>query len=190
MIKIAINGFGRIGRTFFRVIFNNPNYRVVAINDLSETRILSHLLKYDSIHGHFPFPVSFDKNNLIVKKTKIPVFKIKEKNNFPWKKLSVDLVIESTGKYLKQQDAFFHINAGAKKVIITAPSKEKDIKTIVLGVNHNIINGTEKIIIATGTTNAFTLDTSYTEDVINAKTAEKRKKHAKTRKHGHTPMEK
>ena len=146
MIKIAINGFGRIGRTFFRVIFNNPNYRVVAINDLSETRILSHLLKYDSIHGHFPFSVSCDKNNLIVKKTKIPVFKIKEKNNFPWKKLSVDLVIESTGKYLKQEDAFFHINSGAKKVIITAPSKEKDIKTIVVGVNHNIINGAEEII--------------------------------------------
>ncbi len=146
MIKIAINGFGRIGRTFFRVIFNNPDYKIVAINDLSNIKVSSHLLKYDSIHGRFPFSVSCDDSNLIIENEKIPFFNFSENKNFPWKDLSVDLVIESTGNYLKEELAFWHIKSGAKKVIITAPPKEKSIKTIVLGVNHNIIEYSDSIV--------------------------------------------
>ena len=146
MIKIAINGFGRIGRTFFRVIFNNPDYKIVAINDLSNIKVSSHLLKYDSIHGRFPFSVSCDDSNLVIENEKIPFFNFSENKNFPWKDLSVDLVIESTGNYLKEELAFRHIKSGAKKVIITAPPKEKSIKTIVLGVNHNIIEYSDSIV--------------------------------------------
>ncbi len=140
MIKIAINGFGRIGRTFFRVVFNNPNYKIVAINDLSDVKVLSHLLKYDSIHGRFPFLVSCDNNNLIVKGEKIPILNFPENKNIPWKDFSVDLVIESTGSYLTKKLALNHIKSGAKKVILTAPPKEKSIKTVVFGVNNNIID--------------------------------------------------
>ena len=140
MIKIAINGFGRIGRTFFRVVFNNPNYKIVAINDLSDVKVLSHLLKYDSIHGRFPFLVSCDNKNLIVKGEKIPVLNFSENKNIPWGDFSVDLVIESTGNYLTKKLALNHIKSGAKKVILTAPPKEKSIKTVVFGVNDNIID--------------------------------------------------
>ena len=146
MIKIAINGFGRIGRTFFRVVFNNPNYKIVAINDLSDVNLLSHLLKYDSIHGRFPFSVSFDSNSLVVNNEKIPVLNFSQNKNIPWEDFSVDLVIDSTGKYLTRKLALNHIKSGAKKVIITAPPKEKSIKTIVLGVNNNIIKKTDSII--------------------------------------------
>ena len=146
MIKIAINGFGRIGRTFFRVIFNNPDYKIVAINDLSNIKVSSHLLKYDSIHGRFPCSVSCDDSNLIIENEKIPFFNFSENKNFPWKDLSVDLVIESTGNYLKEELAFWHIKSGAKKVIITAPPKEKTTKTIVLGVNHDIIEYSDSIV--------------------------------------------
>ena len=146
MVNIAINGFGRIGRTFFRVIFNNPDYKIVAINDLSNIKVSSHLLKYDSIHGRFPFSVSCDDSNLIVENEKIPFFNFSENKNLPWKDLSVDLVIEATGIYLKEELAFSHIKSGAKKVIITAPPKDKSIKTIVLGVNDNMIEYSDSII--------------------------------------------
>ena len=146
MIKIAINGFGRIGRTFFRVAFNNPKYKIVAINDLSSVSLLSHLLKYDSIHGRFPFSVSCDSDNLIVENEKIPVLNFSQNQSVPWSNFSVDLVIESTGKYLTKKLALNHINSGAKKVIMTAPPKEKSIKTIVLGVNNNIIKDSDSII--------------------------------------------
>lgn len=146
MIKIAINGFGRIGRTFFRSVFKNPNYKVVAINDLSDIKLLTHLLKYDSIHGRFPVPVSYDKNNLIINNEKIPVLNFTNNINIPWSNFSVDLVIESTGKYLTRDLSVNHINSGAKKVIITAPPKDKSIKTIVLGVNNNLIKDSDSIL--------------------------------------------
>ncbi len=146
MIRVAINGFGRIGRTFFRSIIDNPNYKIVAINDLSDVKILSHLLKYDSIHGIFPFKVSCDKKNLFVKNEKIPVLNYSQNDKLPWGNLLVDLVIEATGKYLTKKSAFNHIKSGAKKVIITAPSKENSIKTVVLGVNNNVINNSDQII--------------------------------------------
>ena len=146
MIKIAINGFGRIGRTFFRSVFKNPNYKIVAINDLSDIKLLTHLLKYDSIHGRFPVPVSYDKSNLIINNEKIPVLNFTNNINIPWSNFSVDLVIESTGKYLTRDLSVNHINSGAKKVIITAPPKDKSIKTIVLGVNNNLINDSDSIL--------------------------------------------
>ena len=93
MIRVAINGFGRIGRTFFRSIIDNPNYKIVAINDLSDVKILSHLLKYDSIHGIFPFKVSCDKKNLFVKNEKIPVLNYSQNDKLPWGNLLVDLVL-------------------------------------------------------------------------------------------------
>jgi len=146
MIKIAINGFGRIGRTFFRSVFKNPNYKIVAINDLCDIKLLTHLLKYDSIHGRFPFPVSYDKNNLIINNEKIPILNFTDNINIPWINFAVDLVIESTGRYLTRNLSSNHIKSGAKKVIITAPPKDKTIKTIVLGVNDNLIKDSDSIL--------------------------------------------
>jgi len=146
MINIAINGFGRIGRTFFRVIFNNPNYRIVVINDLSKIELLAHLLKYDSIHGKFPHQISYNGNNLIVADQKITVINNNKKNNYPWNNFSIDIVIESTGKCLTKKLAYNHILSGAKRVILTAPPKEKGIKTVVLGVNDNEIDNSDIIL--------------------------------------------
>lgn len=146
MIRVAINGFGRIGRSFFRSIFNNNKFKIVAINDLSDLKVLSHLLKYDSIHGRFPEKLSYDKKNLIVGDNKIPVINYSKIELIPWKEYNVDLVIESTGKYLTGPYLKKHIKSGAKKVILSAPPKDKSIKTIVLGVNGGIINKSDLII--------------------------------------------
>ena len=100
MIRVAINGFGRIGRSFFRSIFNDNNFKIVVINDLSDLKVISHLLKYDSIHGRFPEKLSHDKKNLIIGEKKIPVINYSKIELIPWKEYNVDLVIEATGKYL------------------------------------------------------------------------------------------
>lgn len=143
--KIAINGFGRIGRNLFRLLLNNhPTIEVVAINDIADNRTMAHLIKYDSIHGVLPCDVSFDENHIIVDEKKYVFFHEKEISNLNWK--DVDIVIESTGKYKSFEDINKHILAGAKKVILSAPSEVPEIKTIVLGVNENILDGTEKIV--------------------------------------------
>ncbi len=144
-IKVAINGFGRIGRTVFKKMIQHPSFEVVAINDLTITSTLAHLLKYDSIHGIFNAAISSDEHHIIVDGILVPVFAEKEPKNLPWKSLGVDIVIESTGKITKAETAREHILAGAKKVIISAPGTGS-LKTIVLGVNDHLIDKTEEVI--------------------------------------------
>jgi glyceraldehyde 3-phosphate dehydrogenase len=144
-IKVAINGFGRIGRMYFRPAFNNPNIEIVAINDITDTKTLAHLLKYDSIHGKFNGTVTSTPNSFIVNGKEIRICSEKDPALLPWKELGVDIVIESTGRFIDEAGASKHIAAGARKVIISAPAKGQ-IKTVVLGVNDFILNGDEKII--------------------------------------------
>lgn len=144
--KIAINGFGRIGRNLFRLLLNHPTIEVAAINDIADNRTMSHLIKYDSIHGVLPFECSFDEQNIIVDGKSYPFFHERSISNLDWKSLDIDVVIESTGKYKTYEDINLHILAGAKRVILSAPSETDKIKTVVLGVNEHILDGTEKII--------------------------------------------
>ena len=145
-IKISINGFGRIGRNLFRLLLNHPTIEVVAINDIADNRTMSHLLKYDSIHGVLPLNVSFDETSILVDGKPYLFFHEKDISKLNWKSLDIDFVVESTGKYKTFDDINAHILAGAKKVILSAPAEVENIKTVVLGVNENILDGTEKII--------------------------------------------
>jgi glyceraldehyde 3-phosphate dehydrogenase len=142
--KIAINGFGRIGRNLFRLLLNHPSIEVVAINDIADNRTMAHLIKYDSIHGVLPCAVSFDDTSIIVDGKSYSFFHEKEISNLKWE--NIDFVVESTGKYNNFEDINKHILAGAKKVILSAPSEVSEIKTVVLGVNENILDGTETIV--------------------------------------------
>ncbi len=146
MIHVAINGFGRIGRRVFRLLHDNKNIQVVAVNDLSDTKTLSHLLKYDSIHGIFNEDIGFDANHIIVNNRKIPFSNANHPKNIDWNPYHVDFVIEATGKFKTKEDLEFHIKNGSKKVILSVPPLEDDIKTIVLGVNNNSISGDEAIV--------------------------------------------
>ncbi|MBT8196313.1 MAG: aldehyde dehydrogenase, partial [Bacteroidia bacterium] len=144
--KTAINGFGRIGRVTFRnAISKNNGIDVVAINDLTSTETLAHLLKYDSVHGKFDGEVSAKANELIVNGNHIPVYAERDPASLNWSKHDVDVVLESTGLFRTEETAGKHLEAGAKKVIITAPAKG-NIKSVVLGVNDSILDGSEKII--------------------------------------------
>ncbi len=145
-IKIAINGFGRIGRIFLRNILLRPEVEVVAINDLTDTKTLAHLFKYDSVHRGFKGEVDFDEDHLIINQNKIRVFKEKDPQQLPWQQLEIDLVIESTGKFVTQEKAALHLKAGAKQVIISAPSPDKNVPSIVLGVNDASVDLTAPII--------------------------------------------
>lgn len=145
-IKVAINGFGRIGRVTFRVLLERANVEVVAINDLTDSKTLAHLLKYDSIHGKIKGDVLVEGNDIVVAGKKVKVFSEKDPANLPWKELGIDVVIEATGFFLTREDASKHITAGAKKVILSAPPKSKDIKTVVLGVNDNLLTDEDIII--------------------------------------------
>jgi len=152
MIKVAINGFGRIGRLVFRIMEENPNFEVVAINDLTEPEQLAYLLKYDSNHRNYRTDeISHDEENIIVGNRKIKIFKEMDPNNLPWKELEIDEVFECTGKFVEYDKAYAHINAGAKKVLISAPGKG-EMKTVVYGVNHEILDGTEQIVSAASCT--------------------------------------
>ena len=147
MTKIGINGFGRIGREVFRVAFVNPEVEIVGINDLGDCAALSHLLKYYSVHGIYDHEISCEGNNIIVDGKKIPVFASPDPAKIPWGEVGADIVVESTGRFTEAAKAKAHLEAGAKKVIISAPAKGEDI-TIVMGVNqdkydpekHNIIS--------------------------------------------------
>ena len=145
-IRIAINGFGRIGRNLFRLLLNHPTIEVIAINDIADTKTMAHLVKYDSIHGVLPFDVSNDDSGIIVDNKHFLFFHEKNISNLDWKSINIDYVIESTGKYKTFEDLNAHILAGAKKVILSAPSEVDTIKTVVLGVNDSILDGTETII--------------------------------------------
>ncbi|CAC9976309.1 type I glyceraldehyde-3-phosphate dehydrogenase [Flavobacterium panici] len=144
--RIAINGFGRIGRNLFRLLINHPEIEVVAINDIADNKTMSHLIKYDSIHGVLPFAVSYDETGIIVNEKHFLFFHEKSISNLDWKSHSIDFVIESTGKYKTHEELNAHIEAGAKKVILSAPSEVDTIKTVVLGVNESILDGTENIV--------------------------------------------
>ena len=145
MIKVAINGFGRIGRLAFRKIINEKEIEVVAINDLTDTKTLAHLLKYDSAQKMLDKEVSFDEENIIVDGKKIKIYKEMDPENLPWGDLKVDVVLECTGVFRKREKAMKHINAGAKKVLISAPSEE-DVKTIVYNVNHKDLSKDDIIV--------------------------------------------
>ena len=142
--KIAINGFGRIGRNLFRLLLNHPSIEVVAINDIADNKTMAHLIKYDSIHGVLPYAVSFDEKSIIVDGKPFTFYHEKEIANLNWS--GVDFVIESTGKFKTFDDINKHIVAGAKKVILSAPSEVPEIKTVVLGVNESILDGSETIV--------------------------------------------
>ncbi len=144
--KVAINGFGRIGRNLFRLLIDHPTIEVVAINDIADNRTMSHLLKYDSIHGVLSFKCNYDDTSIYVDEKKYLFFHEKSISNLNWKALDIDVVIESTGKYKTFEEINAHILAGAKKVILSAPSEVDAIKTIVLGVNEHILDGTETIV--------------------------------------------
>jgi glyceraldehyde 3-phosphate dehydrogenase len=146
MINVAINGFGRIGRRVFRLLQDYKNIQIVAINDLADAKTLSHLLKYDSVHGIINANISHDEERIIVNDIKIPLSNHKHPKNLNWKPFNVDFVIEATGKFKTTSDLDHHIKNGAKQVILSVPPIEDDIKTIVLGVNDDSVDGTEKII--------------------------------------------
>ena len=153
MIKVAINGFGRIGRLAFREMITTTDFDVVAINDLTKAEDLAYLLKYDTNHRSFhENAISFEGEYIVINnQKKIRVYSETDPSNLPWKELEVDLVLECTGKFTDEEKAMSHINAGAKKVLISAPAKG-NIKTIVYGVNDKILDGTEKIISAASCT--------------------------------------
>ena len=152
MIKVAINGFGRIGRLCFRETFGSDEFEVVAINDLTDAHTLAHLLKYDTAQKRYEgHTIESNENSLIVDGKNIRIYAEKDPANLPWKDLGVDVVFECTGFFTKKEDAMAHINAGAKKVIISAPAKG-DVKTVVFGVNENILDGSEEIISAASCT--------------------------------------
>lgn len=146
MIKLAINGFGRIGRNAFKIAFERRDVKVVAINDLTDTKTLAHLLKHDSSYGTYDRDVKFDEENLIIDGEKIRVYAEKEPKNLPWKDHRVDVVIESTGFFTDPAKAAAHLEAGAEKVVISAPAKGEGAKTIVIGVNEDTVTGDDKII--------------------------------------------
>lgn len=146
MIRVAINGFGRIGRRVFRLLQDYKNIQVVAINDLADSRTLSHLLKYDSIHGVFNGNVSSDENYIIVNDKKIALLNKQHPKDIDWNPFNIDFVIEATGKFKTTSDLEYHLKNGCKQVILSVPPIEDSIKTIVLGVNEQTLDGTEKII--------------------------------------------
>ena len=152
MIRVAINGFGRIGRLVFRIMEEDPTFEVVAINDLTDAEQLAYLLKYDTSHGNYRVnEISFEGDNLIVGGRKIKVYASTDPSKLPWRDLNIDEVFECTGRFTEKEQANLHIEAGAKKVIISAPAKG-DLKTIVYNVNENTLDSTDKIISAASCT--------------------------------------
>ena len=156
-MNIAINGFGRIGRATLKAILEKKSdYKVVAINDLTDTKTLAHLFKYDSVYGVYKKEIKATKDGLIIGSKKYKIFAEKDPSLLPWKELEVDVVIESTGFFRTKETASLHLKAGAKKVIVSAPAKSDGIKSIVLGVNEDKVKKTDKIIsMASCTTNCL-----------------------------------
>lgn len=169
-IKVAINGFGRIGRIAFRALLQKDNVEVVAINDLTDTNTLAHLLKYDSVHGRFPGEVSADDNSLTVNGQKLLVFAEKEPAKLPWGEHNIDVVLESTGRFVEKTAAQGHITAGAKKVVISAPAKG-GVPTVVLGVNDETLTNEESIVSnASCTTNCLAPMAKVLDDAFGIET--------------------
>ena len=165
-IRIAINGFGRIGRLSFRRLLEKENMEVVAINDLTDNATLAHLLKYDSVHGKFKGDVSSDQESITVDGQKIHAYAERDPKNLPWKDLNIDVVLESTGRFVDEAGAGMHLTAGAKKVVISAPAKG-NIPTVVLGVNDDTLTGDETIVSnASCTTNCLAPMAKVLDDVF------------------------
>ena len=146
MINVAINGFGRIGRRVFRLLHNSEYFKIVAINDLADSKTLSHLLKYDSVHGVFNGDISSNENHIIVNGNAVPLLNEIHPKSINWKPFNIHFVIEATGKFKISSELIHHIKNGAKQVILSVPPIEDDIKTIVLGVNESRVDGSEAII--------------------------------------------
>src|SRR5580704_8567516 len=144
-VKVAINGFGRIGRLVYRQIHNMKGIEIVAINDLTSPAVLAHLLKYDSAQGRFDEEVKSTENSILVNGNEVKIYAIKNPAEIPWKNHDVDVVLECTGFFTDKEKAEAHLKAGAKRVVISAPATG-DLKTIVFNVNHNILDGSETII--------------------------------------------
>lgn len=145
-VKIAINGFGRIGRLAFRVMFDNPEFEIVAINDLTDAKTLAYLLKYDTAQGNFKInSIAATENGIKVDGKETKIYSERNAADLPWKELGVDVVLECTGFYVSKEKSQAHIDAGAKKVVISAPAKG-DLKTVVFNVNDDVLDGTETII--------------------------------------------
>ncbi len=152
MTKVAINGFGRIGRLVFRIMNESNDFEIVAINDLTDAKQLAYLLKYDTSHRRYlEDEITYDEENIIIKGKKIKIFSELDPSKLPWKDLNVDIVFECTGKFTTKEKALAHIYAGAKKVLISAPCKG-EVKTIVYNVNDDILDGTEQIVSAASCT--------------------------------------
>lgn len=145
-VKIAINGFGRIGRHVFKIAFEKSDIEVVAVNDLTDAKTLAHLLKYDSIYGRYSKSVEVSSDAIVVAGKKIKVSSERDPKKLPWKDLGVDIVIESTGVFRKKEQVLWHAEAGAKKIILTVPSKDKVDNTIVLGVNDEMLRAEDVVI--------------------------------------------
>jgi glyceraldehyde 3-phosphate dehydrogenase len=154
-MKVAINGFGRIGRMTLRTLLTKQEVEVVAINDLTDSKLLTHLFKYDTSHGKFPGAVEQQDQHLIINGQKILLLNERAPEKLPWKDLQIDVVIESTGRFTQKEQAQLHITAGAKKVLITAPATG-NVKTIVVGVNNNQVTEADEILsVASCTTNCI-----------------------------------
>jgi glyceraldehyde 3-phosphate dehydrogenase len=138
-IKVGINGFGRIGRSLFRLLYQHPFIKVTAINDLSDARMLSHLLKYDSVHGQFPFEVSYTEEGILVEGELFPLTSRPKLENLNWSDFGVDTLVECTGKFKTEEKLKHHLNAGAKKVILSVPPSDNSVKMVVLGVNDHVL---------------------------------------------------
>ncbi|WP_420398925.1 type I glyceraldehyde-3-phosphate dehydrogenase [Flagellimonas sp.] len=145
-INIGINGFGRIGRTLFRLLQQHPNINVVAVNDLTDAKTLAHLLKYDSIHGMLPTDITAEGNDIIAEKQRVAVLNHDYPSQIDWDTHKVDIVVEASGKFKTKEDLEFHLKNGAKKVILSVPPVEDNIKMVVLGVNEDIINAEDDIV--------------------------------------------
>jgi glyceraldehyde 3-phosphate dehydrogenase len=169
-VKVAINGFGRIGRLVYRQIYNMEGIEVVAINDLTSPAVLAHLLKYDSAQGRFNVDVKHTENSIVVSGKEVKIYAQKDPAQIPWGQHDVDVVIESTGFFTDKEKAAAHLKAGAKRVVISAPATG-EMKTVVFNVNHDILDGSETIIsCASCTTNclaplAKTLNDAFTIEV-------------------------
>ena len=156
MINVAINGFGRIGRLTLRAAANNKNIRFVGINDLTSPETLAHMLRYDSVHGKFPGTIKAKKDSIIINGHEVKVSAEKDPGKLPWKKLKVDVAVESTGRFRTYEDCSLHLKAGAKKVLLSAPPKgNRSIKQIVMGVNDKEYCGEDIVSNASCTTNCF-----------------------------------
>lgn len=146
MTRVAINGFGRIGRNALKILMDRDDAEVVAINDITDAKTLAHLLKYDSSYGAYDKEVTAKENSIVIDGYEIPIYAEKEPAKLPWKDLDVDVVIESTGFFTKPEDARAHIDAGAKRVVISAPAKGEGAKTVVIGVNEEVIEDDDEIL--------------------------------------------